>query len=106
LTILFPPKGNTSVLFFLLSSSSVKDERMLMPHGEKLVNYTKDQAINEAVSQYTVLEFVRYVYSSKYTFTAVSSLRDESTSFRDLRTVPFRPDEKLLPKTTLYTVGQ
>ena len=103
MTILLPPKGNPSVLFFLLSSTQVKNERLLMPHGE---NYTKDQAINGAVSQYTVLDLVKYVYNSEDTLAAVSSLRDESTSFRDLRTFHFKPDEKLLPKTTLYTVGQ
>jgi len=106
LSVLISPKINPSVPFFPLSSTQIKEERLLVSLREKAVNYLK--AINQVLFQYTEFELVKtkkYVHNSEDTFIAVSSLRDAPTSFTDLRTASFKQSEKLLPKITMYVVG-
>jgi len=106
LSVLISPKINPSVSFFPLSSTQIKDERLLKTLHEKAENYLK--AINQVLSLYTEFELVKtkkYVHNSEDTFMSVSSLRDAPTSFRDLRTASFKQSEKLLPKITMYVVG-
>ena len=104
MSVLISPKINPSIPFFPLSSTQIKEERLLVSLREKAENYLK--AINEVLFQYTELvRTKKYVHNSEDTSIAVLSLTDAPTSFRDLRIVLFRLENEKLPES-LYMVGQ
>ena len=100
MAVVILPKSSASAFFLTLKHVPVKSEEELMSLQGKVVNYIKDEAINEVLSRY--IKFERAVVN-KYSYSPedvvlVVGVKDESrkpSSFYDLTIVRFLGNAKI-----------
>lgn len=102
------PERSASVLSLLLPKIPIKDETMLMSlKNENVINYVKDEAVNEILSRYFSFEQAKskkYVYNAEDKVLVASvKVNKPPVSFTDLSIALLLPDRnKKLGKITIY----